>query len=215
MINVNKIFDMEKEIVGKSLKLADLPKDKTVVIFVDMVVGFVYKGTLASPRVVGIVNTLVDLNEKTREYRKVFFLDEHKKGCVEHNSYAEHCLEGTEEAELINELKSGLKLQDSSVLIPKNSINGFHAPGFKQWLENNEDIIKNYIVVGCCTDLCVENFVMTLKTYFDQKNLNKRIVVPINGVETFDFGTHDGSLMNIISLWKMKSNGVEVVDIIE
>lgn len=215
MMNLNKIAEMEKEIRGTVVKLADLPKGKTAVVFVDMVVGFVYKGVLASPRIIEIVNNLVALNERTHGYNKIFFLDEHEKGCAEHNSYAEHCLKGTEEAELISELREGATLHSNTVMIPKNSTNGFHAPGFKKWLEENEAETENYIVVGCEADICVSHFATTLKTYFNQKNLNRRIIVPTNGVETFDFGTHDGDLMKVISLWEMKSNGIEIVDTIE
>lgn len=99
-------------------------------------------------------------------------------------------------------------------MIPKNSTNGFHAPGFKLWLEQNEVEVENYIVVGCVTDICVSQFATTLKTYFNQKNLNRRIIVPMDLVEIFTFGTHDGDLMQIISLWEMKSNGIEVVETI-
>ncbi|WP_243441448.1 hypothetical protein [Clostridium arbusti] len=67
-------------------------------------------------------------------------------------------------------------------------------------------------MVGCEADICVSHFATTLKTYFNEKNLNKRIIVPINGVETFDFGTHDGDLMKVISLWEMKGNGIKIVD---
>jgi Amidases related to nicotinamidase len=215
MINVNKIAEMDKEIRGTVAKLTDFPKGKTAIVFIDMVVGFVHKGVLSSPRVVEIVNELVVLNEKTNGYKKIFFLDEHEKGCAEHNNYAEHCLKGTEEAELIPELREGATLHSNTVMIPKNSTNGFHAPGFKSWLEENEAEIENYIVVGCEIDICVSHFATTLKTYFNQKNLNRRIIVPINGVETFDFGTHDGDLMKVISLWEMKSNGIEIVETIE
>lgn len=215
MINVNKIFEMEKEIRGTTINLGELEKEKTAIVFVDMVVGFVDKGILSSPRVADIVEKLVSLNEKTNGYKKIFFLDEHEKGCAEHNDYAEHCLKGTEEAELIPQFKNGATINDNTVMIPKNSTNGFHAPGFKCWLEENETEIQNYILVGCEADICVSHFATTLKTYFNQNNLNRRIIVPIDCVETFDFGTHDGDLMKVISLWEMKSNGIEIFDKIQ
>ena len=60
----------------------------------------------------------------------------------------------------------------------------------KIWLDDNERHIENYIIVGCEVDICVSHFATTLKTYFNQKNLNRRIIVPVDSVETFDFGTH-------------------------
>lgn len=211
-MKVEKIFQMEAEIKGKNVTLEELKKENTAVIFVDMVKGFVYEGALASERIIKIEKTLVELNEKTYGYKKIFFLDEHEKGCSEHDSYAEHCIKGSSEAELVESLKEGATLHSNTTMIPKNSTNGFHAPLFKKWLEKNEASIENYIIVGCEADICVSHFATTLKTYFNEKNLRRRIIVPSNAVETFDFGTHDGDLIKVISLWEMKSNGIEVVD---
>lgn len=202
-----KILNMSEEIKGKFVDLNDLDKDKTAIVIVDMVNGFVHEGALSSPRVEGIVDEIVRINEKTLGNKKIFFLDEHTNNSTEFKSYAKHCLEGSLEAELIPELKNEALLDSNTVMIPKNSVNGFHAPGFKKWLEENESQIENYIICGCEVDICVSNFANTLKTYFNQKNMDKRIIIPSNAVETFDFGTHDGDLMKIISLWEMQSNG--------
>jgi len=211
-MDINKIFSMEKEIKGKNVHLKDFPKDNTVIVTVDMVKGFVNKGVLSSPRIISIIDAIVDLNTRSNGYKKIFFLDEHEENSSELITYAKHCIKGTEESELIDELNKEEVIGKDAAMISKNSTNGFHAPAFKEWLEKNEDIIENYIVVGCEADICVSHFVTTLKTYFNEKNLNKRIIVPINGVETFDFETHDGDLMKVISLWEMKSNGVEITD---
>lgn len=211
-MDINKIFSMEKEIKGKTVYLKDFPKDNTVIVTVDMVNGFVKKGMLSSPRIISIIDAIVDLNKRSNRYKKIFFLDEHEENSAELTTYARHCIKGTEESELIDELNKEEVIGYNIAMISKNSTNGFHAPAFKVWLEKNEDIIENYIVIGCEADICVSHFATTLKTYFNEKNLSRRIIVPINGVETFDFGTHDGNLMKIISLWEMKSNGIEIVD---
>jgi nicotinamidase-related amidase len=209
---VNKIFDMQKEISDKVVSLTDLPKDKTALIIVDMVNGFVHQGTLSSQRVVEIINTLVIINERTQGYKKIFFLDQHDENSVEFSNYPKHCLKGNLESELINELIcQEATSHNNTTMIPKNSTNGFHAPEFKVWLDNNEDIMENYIILGCEVDICVSHFATTLKTYFNQKNLHRRIIVPVDSVETFDFGNHDGDLMKVISLWEMQSNGIEIV----
>ena len=41
---INKIFDMQNEIKGEVVNLSDLPKEKTALIVVDMVNGFVHAG---------------------------------------------------------------------------------------------------------------------------------------------------------------------------
>ncbi|AOZ78250.1 cysteine hydrolase family protein [Clostridium pasteurianum] len=211
-MDINKIFSMEKEIKGKIVYLKDFPKENTAIITVDMVKGFVKKGMLSSHRIISIIDAIVDLNKRSGGYKKIFFLDEHEENSAELTTYAKHCIKGTEESELIDELNTEEVIGKEVAMISKNSTNGFHAPDFKKWLEKNEDIIENYIVVGCEADICVSHLVTTLKTYFNEKNLSRRIVVPINGVETFDFETHDGDLMKVISLWEMKANGIEIVD---
>lgn len=210
---INKILDMQKEIKGTVVNLKDLSKEKTALILVDMVNGFVHQGALSSPRVVKIINNLVSINQRTHGYKKIFFLDQHDENSVEFKNYAKHCLKDSIESELIEDLRGEVATSHSNTtMIPKNSTNGFHAPGFKVWLEAYEDIIENYIIVGCEVDICVSHFATTLKTYFNQKNLNKRIIIPVDSVETFDFGTHDGDLMKVISLWEMQSNGIEIVN---
>ena len=44
---------------------------------------------------------------------------------------------------------------------------------------------------------------------------NKKIYVPINCIETFNSNDHNADLMNVISINKMKSNGITVVKKIE
>lgn len=212
---INKIFDMQKEISGTVVNLTDLTKEKTALIVVDMVNGFVHQGILSSPRVVEIINKLITINQRTHGYKKIFFLDQHDENSVEFKNYAMHCLKDSIESELIYSLKvEAATSHSNTTMIPKNSTNGFHAPGFKVWLEENEEKIENYIIVGCEIDICVSHFATTLKTYFNQKNLIRRIIIPIDSVETFDFGTHDGDLMKVISLWEMQSNGIEIVNTI-
>jgi hypothetical protein len=56
---INKIFDMQNEIKGNVIKLSDLPKEKTALIVVDMVNGFVHAGIMSSPRVGKIIDNIV------------------------------------------------------------------------------------------------------------------------------------------------------------
>lgn len=209
---INKIFDMQNEIKGNVIKLSDLPKEKTALIVVDMVNGFVHAGIMSSPRVGKIIDNIVSTNERTIGCKKVFFLEQHGENSTEFKTCAKHCLKDSKEAELIPELNCGATLHSNTTIIHKNSSNGFHAPEFRIWLNENEAQIENYIIEGCSSDICVKHFAETLKTYFNQNNIDRRIIVPIDAVETFDSETHDGDLMKVISLWEMKSNGIEVVD---
>lgn len=210
----NKIMEMDKEIRGNDVNLDDLPKNRTVIVVVDMVKGFVYEGLLSSPRIIGIIDSIVELNRRAEGYKKIFFLDQHEENSPELKTYGRHAIRDSSEDELIPELVPLSEDANASV-IHKNSTNGFHAPGFKIWLKENEDLIENYIVTGCEADICIAHFATTLKTYFNEKNLNRRIIVPITGIETYDYGTHDGDIMKVISLWEMKLNGIEIADSIK
>lgn len=181
----------------------------SALIVVDMVKGFCNLGPLSTSRSTKVINPIINLNLIMKNNAKVFFIDSHNTESIEFNSYPVHCLKGTEEEDLIDELYPYSQYSNSTI-IKKNSINGFHSDKFKEWLKKNSNI-KNFIVTGVCTDICVETFAISLITYFNEINEEKIIIVPIDTVETFDFGNHNGNLMNIISLYKMKSNGIKVV----
>ena len=185
-------------------------KENTALIVVDMVKGFYNEGPLANPDVKNVIEPMLKLNEKMKDYKKVFFIDSHNENSVEFKSYPKHCVGGTIEEELIDEfLESEAITNKNTIFIKKNSVNGFHANGFEEIRENKN--IENFIVVGVCTDICVKNFVLSLKTYFNERNLEKRIIVPANMVETYDADFHSRDFWNLTSLFEMKSNGVQIV----
>lgn len=206
------IKEIENELKGETIDLCSINKEKTALITVDMVNGFVYSGALSSPRVASIVNNIVEINKKAEHIKKVFFVDSHEEASIEFSSFPKHCLKNTHEADLIHELKPFLSQEKNAVCIEKNSTNGFMSNDFKEWLNKNMHETDNYIVVGCVTDICVLQFALSLKAYFNEENLNKRIIVPIDCVHTFDGGTHKADLMNLFALYNMKLCGIEVVD---
>ena len=208
-----KAFEkIEEEIKGSIIDLDSLAKEKTALFVVDMVVGFVHSGALSSPRVAAISNNIAELNAKTKDYKKLFFLDTHENDSQEFKYFPAHCIKGTEEARLIPELKTEFSEGSSTTYVEKNSTNGFHSKGFQEWLKKYEDEVDNYIITGCVTDICVLQFALSLKSYFNEKNINKRVIVPKNCVETYDGGSHDGYLMNLFALYNMYTSGIEIVE---
>jgi len=208
---MEKIKMIENDISGKLLELNSLDKDKTAVFIVDMVNGFTYNGALSSPRVAEMSQNIVELNEKTKGFKKVFFLDSHVESSQEFVSFPPHCIRHTDEALLIPELIKYAE-ESMSVCIEKNSTNGFFSEGFQNWLKNNMEETDNYIITGCVTDICVLQFALSLKAYFNEHNKNKRVIVPKNSVDTYDGGSHDAYLMNLFSLYNMHTCGIEVVE---
>ncbi|MDF2674955.1 MAG: hypothetical protein K0R09_3223 [Clostridiales bacterium] len=203
---------MEQEVSGKTIDLNLLDRDKTTLFIIDMVVGFVHSGALSSPRVAAIANNVSELNKKTTGYKKIFFLDNHDKDSQEFRYFPAHCIKGTEEAELIPELRTKNSEDDNIYYVKKNSTNGFHSKGFQDWLKKYESEVDNYIITGCVTDICVLQFALSLKSYFNEKNINKRVIVPRNCVETYDGGSHDGYLMNLFALYNMHVSGIEIIE---
>ncbi len=199
---INKIKSSE-ELDTKLLK-----KENTALVIVDMVNGFVKKGNLMSSRINDIIpSVLKTINIcYERGFKILAFSDEHSVDSIEFNEYPVHCLKDTWESELIDELKEFENIK----IIGKNSTNGFMEEAFKSWMSLNE-YTNNFIVVGNCTDICVMQFVMTLKSYFNKKNEDVNIFIPIDSVETFHSKEHNGDLMNIFAIHNMSINGVQIM----
>lgn len=191
------------------LHMENLNYDKTCLVIMDMVEGFINIGILSSPRVKDLIPNITNLQKKCND-KKIYtlaFADKHTKDSVELNFRPEHCLEDTQECEIAKEI-SNLTVDK---VIYKNSTNGFVNKEFNDWIGKYENAFDNYIVVGDCTDICVSQFVITLKAYFNEKNKASRIIVPIDCVDTYDLGVHNADLMNLFSLYQMIDNNVEVV----
>ena len=199
---INKIKS-SKELDTKLLK-----KENTALVIVDMVNGFAKKGNLMSSRINDIIPSVLNTTNicYERGFKILAFSDEHSVDSIEFNEYPVHCLKGEWESELIDELK---EFEDIKI-IGKNSTNGFMEEEFQSWISLNENI-NNFIVVGNCTDICVMQFVMTLKSYFNKKNEDANIFIPIDSVETFHSKEHNGDLMDILAIYNMSINGVQIM----
>jgi nicotinamidase-related amidase len=216
-INKNDFLKRSAETLGEIydmlanrpiVKIKDLQKDKTALVIVDMINGFAREGALKSPRVEGVIPEIEKLSKICDEMgiKKLAFADCHTDASPEFDAYPVHCMEGTSEWEVVDELKEigGYKL------IPKNSTNGFIEEEFQNWLGENKGI-DTFIVTGDCTDICVQQFATTLKTWFNKEDMKVRVIVPVNAVETYDLGMHNGDLMQVAALYSMTINGIEIV----
>lgn len=204
---LGEVYNTVKEL--KELNIKDLKSKNTILVIVDVINGFVREGALQSDRIESIIPKITDLSRACDgfEIKKLAFCDYHTQASPEFDAYPPHCLEGTSEAEVVDEIKQigGYKL------IPKNSTNGFLEEAFQDWLEKNSNI-DTFIITGDCTDICIQQFAITLKTWFNMKNRKSRVIVPIKMVETYDLGVHNGDLVNMMALYNMMINGVEVVE---
>ncbi|MDF2700360.1 MAG: amidase [Haloplasmataceae bacterium] len=203
---LEKIYDFISK--KPSINLKSLEPNKTALIIIDMINGFCNVGALKSNRVNALIPEIVKLSVKCEESKiqKIAFADSHSLISPEFTSFPEHCLENSNESEVVNDIKTigGYKL------IKKNSTNGFLEPDFQEWLRNNKDI-NTFIVVGDCTDICINQFAVTLKTHYNRINEKSRIIVPINSVDTYDLEIHNGNLLHVLGLYQMSMNDIEVV----
>lgn len=206
LLTIQEILDMLTK--QPSISLADLPAQNTAFVMVDMINGFAREGALKSSRVEDIIPEITSLSKKCDSLGivKIAFADMHTIDSPEFVSYPEHCLAGSSESEIVVEIKEvgGYKL------IYKNSTNGFLEEEFQQWLSNNA-LIDQFIITGDCSDICIQQFAITLKTWFNRQNKKSRIIVPMNAVDTYHLDMHNGDLMQVMSLYTMMGSGIEII----
>lgn len=201
---------IKKQIDSKeTLKIESLSSNNTALIVIDMVNGFAKAGNLYSDRIENIIPEVLETTKLCKNYTKLFIADTHQHDATEFEAYLPHCV--GDEATVITELKE--LYDDRSLEIPKNSTNGFLAPGFQKWFAENKNIYNQFIIIGDCTDICILQMALSLKTYFNEQNLSSRVIVPLNAVETYhlDLNNHYGDLMNLFALYNMDLNGIEIV----
>ncbi len=189
------------------MNASELVPEKTALIIVDVVNGFIRQGAMASPIIEGIVPNVAKLAGecKKRGIPVAALADCHKENCAEFASFPPHCLENTAESELVDELKDM-----DCFIIKKNSTNGFHAKEFMHALVGNPSV-NTFVVVGDCTDICVMQLCLTLKTWFTAQDRSSEIIVPVNCVETYDSPEHNADFMNVAAYKLMKDSGIKFV----
>lgn len=179
--------------------------DKTALFIVDINNGFAKKGNLSSDRVKSLIDPIYNFAKPLEDKLKkiIAFTDTHEENSIELLNYPIHCLKGSEESKIVDELLDIKNLE----ILPKNSTNAFFAMDIKIL-----DDIDNIIIVGDCTDICIYQFAITLKSYFNQNNIAKNITVPINLVDTYDIeNVHCAKLLNTVFLNSMIQNGINVI----
>lgn len=186
----------------------ELKEIKRLLIVVDMVNGFIREGKMKDPYIEHIINETVRLTEMFLKKDAVAFIrDYHKIGSIEFNRFPVHCLEGTRESEMVDELK---KYEKEVLTYKKNSTSTMFAKNFMTDIEKMKQL-KEIVVVGCCTDICILNLVLPLRNYFDEINQKTEIIVPQNAVETFNSDLHNREYYNKAAFDLMKNAGIRLV----
>ena len=177
---------------------------------IDMVNGFVKEGALAAPSIMRVVPRQIELLDEAVQDKDtgiIFIRDSHPKNAVEFKTYGVHCLEGTNETKVIDELK---KYEESALTYFKNSTNLIFAQGLQK------DLMKFYNLqrvrlFGCLSEVCVLNGTIGLRTFFDQMNKDIEVCVHADAIDTFNAPGHNADMVTDAAINIMQSNGVKIL----
>lgn len=192
--------------------MKELEKFEKAIYIVDMNNGFVNFGAMANPKYNDLVPEQVKLVNKIRKENGLvnFILEGHNDDALEFKNYPKHCVLGTDEAKLIPEL---IKEQDkeNTKTYYKNCINGMLNRDLQDDIKNLKKL-REIIVAGVCTDLCVMDFARTYLRYLDQINKETKLFVVKKATDTFDAPGHDREEWTDIAYKVMAQAGAIVVD---
>ena len=208
---------MEKKIENEKLLIKNLKIYEEVLIVVDMVNGFAREGMLASPLVDAIVPNVVEyVEEAKKENRLIIFIkDTHDKDSVEFRRFGDepHCLRGTREAQLVDEL---VPYEEETISFEKNSTSFMFGKnpnfkyGFIEMLDGLENL-KKVQVCGCCTDICDTNGVLPMMNYFDENNRRVDVELLVDAMATFDAPWHNSEQYENAAYLLMEQQGAKRV----
>lgn len=214
------VADWYRELPTQPLSDAVPDPRRAAVFCTDMIVGFCVAGALASPRVSALITPVADLFQRAYDLgvrRFVLTQDTHDRNTPEFAAWPVHCVRGTEESETIPEL-ANLPFADHFTIFEKNSLSPAQGTGFDAWFDANGDI-TTAIVAGDCTDLCVHQIALHLRTRANALNRAPfEVIVAANAVDTYDLPspppgvfTHPGDFFHQVFLYHLALNGIRVV----
>ncbi len=134
--------------------------------------------------------------DKCRESdcKVIYVCDAHRTDDKEFKMFNPHCVEGTEGAQIIEELKP----QDEDIIVKKTTYSAFYGTELEKILK--ELAPGTVYVAGVCTSICVMDMVGGLG------NRGYRTVVYRDGVADFDTEAHEFALKRMKDIY-----GAEIV----
>lgn len=155
------------------------------VLVLDMVRGFCEEGhnLYVGPAIRQIIPPIQRLlrEEKARGSRIIFLCDNHDPDDLEFQMFPPHCIRGTEETEVIPELR-----EFAEEIVPKRRFSAFYDTDLDRRLRELRP--GKVIIVGDCTNICV------LYTAADARDRDYNVEVPADCVATFDPDAHEFAL---------------------
>ena len=122
----------------------------------------------------------------------IYLCDSHQEDDLEFKLFPKHCLEGTDGASIIKELK----VLDRDVLIKKRRYSGFFETDLDKVLKEHKS--EEIEVVGVCTSICV------MDTVGDLRARDYKVTVYRKGVADFDAKAHQSALERMEKIYGAK-----------
>ena len=185
---------------------------KKALYMIDMNNGFVNFGPMANPEYRKLIPEQLKIIDKFRKEGELvnFVLEGHTPDATEFKKYPPHCIIGTPEAELIPELISEQN-KDNTKIYYKNSINGMLTGNIKEDIQRLTNL-KEIVLAGVCTDLCVMDFGRTLSRYLDEINREVVMFLVRNACDTYDAPDHNREEWLNIAYRVLEQAGVIIVE---
>ncbi|WJX93482.1 NiCoT heavy metal ion transporter Nic1 [Trifolium repens] len=194
---------LKEEIPVKQQHLLLSQNIKTGLVLVDLVNGFctVGSGHLAPKEEDEGISKMVEESVKLakkfadKNWPIFAFLDSHHPDVPE-PPYPPHCLVGSHEAKLVPDLL-WLENDPNATLRSKECIDGFigsyekdGSNVFVDWVKNNQ--IKQVLVCGICTDICVLDFTCSVLSARNRGFLSplENVIVASQACSTYDLPLH-------------------------
>jgi nicotinamidase-related amidase len=197
------------KIINNNLTEKDIERLEELAINIDMVNGFVKQGALAAPSIMRVVPRQQELlDEYLKEQNKgiMFIQDTHNNDSVEFKTFGPHCIEGSGEEDVIDELQA---YYDYSLNVKKNSTNFVFGTNFQEQIDKLKNLRK-VLLMGCLSEVCVKNRGITLRNYFDQFNRDIDIYVAADAIDTYDAPGHNAEEVTAQAINDMSANGIKV-----
>ena len=193
----------------ETIQLSDYNGKDTIIVMIDMINGFCKFGPLSSdfvnqmvPKMATFLDQAISMSIPIISYR-----DAHPENAKEFNFFPQHCLAGTSESDLVDEL-----MRPELIDVTKNSTNGFLAQNPLDLVDG--PAIKHVIVIGCVTDICVRDFTGTFIKHLQQINQETQVLLIENLVDTFHIESiHDRQVEHMLALYQLKNAGVKLARI--
>ena len=155
------------------------------VLVIDMLKGFLYEGyplycgDSARRIIPEVVNLLED---ETGKGSRIFFIaDSHCEDDAEFEIFPAHCIEGSIESEVIEEIS-----RFPGERINKTRYSTFYKTNLDEKLAKVKP--EKLIICGVCTNICV------LHTVADARNRDYQVEIPVSCVSSFDQEAHEWAL---------------------